>query len=152
MHQQVRTTIRKRPASDGPGAMQAPEGSLVEVLEILLRGDVNMRTAGGRDLDRGGEFVFAVHHEENDDEPGTFAASLLNDEGYKARTVYVHHCLVSDKPGSLLRCIQETEATEGPVYEIFVGTPNRDGEIPLQITTRRSLGEETGPANQESVS
>jgi len=151
MHQQVRTSIKKRPSSDGPGAMQAPQGSLVEVLETLLAGGVNMRSAGGRDLDRGGEFVFAVHHEENDDGPGTYAESLLNDAGYKARTVYVHHCLVDDEPGSLLKCIQETEANEGPVYEIFVGTANADGRIPLQITTRRSLGEETG-ANQESVS
>lgn len=146
MHQQVRTSTRKRPDSDGPGAM-ADQGGLVEVLETLLNGGVNLRTAGGRDLDRGGEFVFAVHHDDNDDGPGEDAAALLNKWGYRARAVYVHHCLVDDEPGSLLRCIQETEATEGPVYEIFVGTANEDDRIPLQITTRRSLGEEEQSAS-----
>jgi len=142
MHQQVRTSTKKQPSSDGPGAM-ADQGGLVDILETLLRAGVNLRAAGGRDLDRGGDFVFAVHHgQDNDDQPGEDAAALLRDNDYKARAVYVHHCLVNDEPGSLLRCIQETEASEGPVYEIFVGTSNADGQIPLQITTRRGLGEE----------
>jgi hypothetical protein len=148
MHQQVRTSTKKTGSgSAGPGAMEA-EGGLVDILEILLRAGVNLRAAGGRDLDRGGEFVFAVHHgQDNDDRPGEEAAALLRDERYRARAVYVHHCLVNDEPGSLLRCIQETEATEGPVYEIFVGTANADGQIPLQITTRRGLGEEEQAAS-----
>lgn len=140
MHQQVRTSTRKRPTSDGPGALAA-EGGLVDLLRTLLDAGVNMRTAGGRDLDRGGEFVFAVHHDDNDDGPGEQASALLNKSGYRSRALYVHHCLVDDEPGSLLRCIEETEANEGPVYEIFVGTANDDGRIPLQITTRRALGE-----------
>jgi hypothetical protein len=148
MHQQVRTSTKKAPSgSAGPGAMEA-EGGLVDILEILLGAGVNLRAAGGRDLDRGGEFVFAVHHEENDDRPGEDAAALLRDEKYRARAVYVHHCLVDDEPGSLLRCIQETEATEGPVFEIFVGTANVDDhKIPIQITTRRGLGEEEQAAS-----
>jgi hypothetical protein len=143
MHQQVRTSTTKTGSrSSGPGAM-ADEGGLVDILETLLSAGVNLRAAGGRDLDRKGEFVFAVHHgEDSDDQPGEDAAALLNEHGYDARAVYVHYCLVDDEPGSLLRCIQETEASEGPVYEIFVGTANADGRIPLQITTRRSLGVE----------
>lgn len=147
MHQQVRTsTKRTGSGSAGPGALAA-EGGLVDVLETLLNAGVNMRTAGGRDLDRGGDFVFAVHHDDNDDGPGEDAAALLSKSGYRARALYVHHCLVDDEPGSLLRCIQETEANEGPVYEIFVGTPNDDGRIPLQITTRRGIGDEEQSAS-----
>jgi hypothetical protein len=148
MHQQVRTSTTKTGSSSaGPGAMAA-EGGLVEILGTLLEAGVNLRAAGGRDLDRGGEFVFAVHHgEDNDDQPGEDAAALLNERGYRARALYVHHCLVDDEPGSLLRCIEETEATEGPVYEIFVGTANADGRIPIQITTRRGLGEEEQAAS-----
>ena len=122
-------------------------GGLTDILRILLDAGVNLRTAGGRDLDSKGEFVFAVHHDENDDGPGEEAAAILNNNDYRARTVYVHHCLVNDEPGSLLRCIEETEANEGPVYEIFVGTANEDGHIPLQITTRRGLGIEDEPAS-----
>ena len=122
-------------------------GGLTDILRTLLDAGVNLRSAGGRDLDRTGEFVFAVHHDENDDGPGDEAAAVLNKRGYRARTVYVHHCLVNDEPGSLLRCIEETEASEGPVYEIFVGTANEDGHIPLQITTRRGLGEEDNAAS-----
>jgi hypothetical protein len=147
MHQQVRTSTTKTGSSSaGPGAM-ADEGGLVDILEILLDAGVNLRSAGGRDLDRAGQFVFAVHHDDNDDGPGEDAAALLTKHGYRARALYVHHCLVDDEPGSLLRCIQETEANEGPVYEIFVGTANADGRIPLQVTTRRSLGEEESSAS-----
>jgi len=148
MHQQVRTSIKKTGSgSPGPGAM-ADEGGLVDILETLLEAGVNLRAAGGRDLDRNGEFVFAVHHgEDNDDQPGDDAAALLNEHGYRARSLYVHHCLVDNEPGSLLNCIKETEAAEGPVYEIFVGTSNANGQIPIQITTRRSLGEEDEAAS-----
>lgn len=122
----------------------ADKGGVADVLRTLLNDGVNLRTAGGRDLDRGGEFVFAVHHRENDngdsdDRPGEAAAELLRSQGYAARTVRVRDCLVDDTPGSLLGCIEQTEAKEGPVYEIFVGTANADGRIPLQITTRRAL-------------
>lgn len=139
MHQQVRTSTTKRGSgSSGPGAM-ADEGGLVDILGDLLASGINLRTAGGRDLDRSGEFVFSVHHEEGDTEANTSAAQLLRDEGYDANVFDVHSCVVSDRPGSLLQCIQETEQEHGPVYEIFVGTPDEDGHIPLQITTRADV-------------
>lgn len=126
----------------------ADEGGLADILRTLLDAGVNLRTAGGRDLDRDGEFVFAVHHADDgkgdsDDGPGEAAAELLRSRGYGARTVRVRECLVNDTPGSLLGCIEQAEAEEGPVYEIFVGTANEDGRIPLQITTRRALDRET---------
>jgi len=144
MHQQVRTSPTKSGSgSPGPGAM-ADTGGIVDILQILVEAGVNLQTAGGRDLDRGGDFVFAVHHDGEDDGPGEEAARLLQERGYRnARTVHVHECSVADEPGGLLGCIQRIEGTDGPVYEIFVGTPDADGGIPVQITTRKSIGDES---------
>jgi hypothetical protein len=117
----------------------ADPGGLVDILNTLLDAGVNLRTAGGRDLDEGGIFVFSVHHAEGDDEPDRQAAALLRKHGYDAGVYTARECIVSDEPGSLLRCIQETEA-ESPVYELFVGTPDEEGHIPVQIVTRADLG------------
>jgi hypothetical protein len=118
----------------------ADEGGLVDILRTLLDAGVNLRTAGGRDLDRGGDFVFSVHHEDGNDDADHRAAELLRSAGYREADVYtVRDCIVSDEPGSLLRCIQETEEERGPVYEIFVGTHDDDGHIPIQIVTRADI-------------
>ena len=143
MHQQVRTSTRKTGSdSDGPGAAVDP-GGLVDILRILEEADINLRTAGGRDLDDGGVFVFAVGHDgaEADNSSGrpSEAVRLLRTAGYDAHDVKVRDCYVSDSPGALRRCIEEAEA-ESPVYEIFVGTPEKNGKIPLQITSRADVG------------
>lgn len=139
MHQSVRTsTTKSGSGSAGPGA-QADEGGLVDILRTLLDNGVNLRTAGGRDLDAGGDFVFSVHHEEDHDGADHAAAKLLRSVGYDANVYSARECIVSDEPGSLLRCIQETERERGPVYEIFVGTPEEDGHIPIQIVTREDI-------------
>jgi hypothetical protein len=142
MHQQVRTSSTKSGSgSPGPGAM-ADTGGVADILRILLDAGVNLQTAGGRDLDRGGDFVVAVHHEgEHDDGRSEEAVKLLQEHGYRdARAVSVHTCSVADEPGGLLRCIEDVERERGPVYEIFVGTPDEDGGIPVQITTREDAG------------
>jgi hypothetical protein len=146
MHQQVRTTSTKSGSgSPGPGAM-ADKGGIVDILHILVDAGVNLQSAGGRDLDRGGDFVFSVHHEGDDDEPAEEAARLLQEHGYRdARAIRSHYCSVADEPGGLLGCIERIEASDGPVYEIFVGTPDADGGIPVQITTRKDVfGGESG--------
>ena len=142
MHQQVRTSPTKTGSgSAGPGA-QADEGSIVDILQILVDARVNLQSAGGSDLDNRGDFVFAVHHDDDDDRPNNEAARLLREYGYRARVVNVHHCYVNDEPGGLLGCIKKFEAADGPIAEIFVGTPNENGEVPVQITTRRALDED----------
>lgn len=140
MHQQVRTSTKKTGSgSAGPGAM-ADEGGLVDILRILVDNGVNLRSAGGRDLDDGGEFVFSVHHDDDDDGPGEKVAALLKKHGYgSARALPAHTCSVADEPGGLLGCIEKIEASDGPVYEIFVGTPESDDDIPVQLTTRASV-------------
>ncbi len=140
MHQQVRTsTTKSGSTSRGPGAM-ADEGGLVDLLRILVESGVNLRSAGGRDLDRGGELVFSVHHEDGDDSSDEKVAAMLKKHGYAARAVPAHYCSVADEPGGLLGCIEKIEASDGPVYEIFVGTPEADDSIPVQLTTRASAG------------
>jgi len=124
----------------------ADTGGIVDILHTLVDGGVNLQSAGGRDLDRGGDFVFSVHHEGDDDGPAEEAAALLKEHGYgDARVVHAHTCSVADEPGGLLGCIERIEASAGPVYEIFVGTPDADGGIPVQITTRKDVfGGESG--------
>ena len=138
MHQHVRLSSKKTGSgSPGPGAM-ADEGGVADILRILVDAGVNLQTAGGRDLDQGGDFVFAVHHEGDDDDGRTDeAVDLLREHGYSdARKVTVHECSVSDHPGALLGCIEDVERDFGPIYEIFVGTPDEDGGIPVQLTIR----------------
>ena len=142
MHQQVRTSTTKTGSgSAGPGA-KADEGGVGDILQVLVDARVNLQSAGGCDLDQRGDFVFAVHHDGDDDRPNQEAARLLREQGYRARVVNVHHCYVNDEPGGLLGCIRKIEAADGPVSEIFVGTPNSEGEIPVQLTTRRALEED----------
>jgi hypothetical protein len=134
MHQQVRTSPTR---TGGPGADAEP-GGVTEILRILRDADVNLQTAGGRDLDQKGEFVFAVHHDDDDpDRPAQEAAELLQREGFTdARPVFVRSCDVRDEPGGLLGCLERIETEEGePIYELFVGT-SEDKVVPIQVTTR----------------
>jgi ACT domain-containing protein len=147
MHQQVRTSPSKR---DAPGAMSRP-GSVLDILQILSEADVNLQTAGGRDLDRGGDFVFAVHHDEGDDQPDREAAAILEKHGYRPRVVNVDVCNVADEPGGLLGCLQRIQERDGDIYELFVGTPDQRGNIPVQVTTRRAVtGDEYNQENRAS--
>jgi hypothetical protein len=116
----------------------ADTGGVADILRILVEAGVNLQTAGGRDLDQGGDFVFAVHHEGDDDDGRTDeAVNLLLEHGYgDARKVGVHLCTVSDEPGGLLSCIEDVESEFGPIYEIFVGTPDEHSRIPVQLTIR----------------
>jgi hypothetical protein len=140
VHQQVRTsTTKSGSGSRGPGAAYDDSGSLVDILTILAEAGVNMQSAGGRDLDEGGEFVFSVHHDGEGDDGAREAAKLLKDAGYDARVARAHPCAVADRPGGLLGCIKDVEASDGPVYEIFVGTPDANGDITVQLTTRASV-------------
>jgi hypothetical protein len=139
MHQQVRLkTTKPGSGSPGPGAVYDDSGSLLDVLTRLRDAGVNLQAAGGRDLDTDGELVFSVHHDGKHDADS--ATNLLKGAGYDARRVDVHYCNVQNEPGGLLGCIEELEATGERVYEIFVGTPERDGGIPVQLTTRAVIG------------
>lgn len=144
MHQQVRTKTTKTGSnSPGPGAM-ADEGGLVDILTLLRDAGISLRAAGGRDLDEGGIFAFAVDDSANDELIDS-AVHVLREAGYHDADKYdVHHCLVEDKRGSLLKCIRDAQENDGAVYEVFVGTPEASG-IPVQLTTRAGVGGGAAP-------
>ncbi len=146
MHQQVRTRVAK---TEGPGAMNADDGGIVDVFRVLRDGGFNLQMAGGHDLDAGGEIVFAVYHDDEDDRPNREAAQLLRRSGYPARVVRAHYCDVANEPGGLLGCLERIRKEDGPIAEIYVGVGD-DKSVPIQITTRAAL-DEASQESQESL-
>lgn len=148
MHQQIRVSLGRIQTSDGPGAMASvateydpltvPPGALVTLLERLAEGGFNLRMAGGSRIEHGGEFIFAV-----DDDRTDACVEFLTDEGYKPRKLELHHCDLADRPGELARCLKELES-DREVNEIFVGTPEPDGRIPIQVSTVSHAAAESG--------
>lgn len=135
MHQQVRTSTIKTATNDDAAEK---EGSLVDILSILK--GVNLRSAGGSNLDEGGEFVFSVHHDEGDDSADERAADLLRRKRYEPTVYKVEYCLVDDREGALLECLQSKETELGePIVEVHVLTSEPDGRVPVQIVTRSML-------------
>ena len=137
MHQQVRTMTRKA-RSESAGA-KPDEGSLIDILTLLK--ETNLRSAGGKDLDRRGEFVFSVHHADGDDTADQRACDILKGKGYPAEVFQVEYCLVDDQEGALLACIESTwPMMKQPVVELHVGTAEEsDGRVPVQIVTRSMI-------------
>jgi len=138
MHQQVRTsTTRNR----GEDAAKPRPGGLHEILSLLQ--GVNLRSAGGTNLDNGGMFVFSVHHEEGDDTADQRACDVLEAKGYEAEVYPVSYCLVDDREGALLECIESRAAElKEPILELHVLTSEPDGRVPVQIVTRSMLSRE----------
>jgi hypothetical protein len=135
MHQQVRTSPSKR---DAPGAMAANDGSFLDILGILGDAGLNLQSVGGSELDGEGEFVFSVHHEDDDpDRPTDEAVALLERNGYRPYVVRPHVCEVSDDAGSLVSCIKESVGRED-IAELHVGTGT---PVPVQVVTRQRLDE-----------
>jgi hypothetical protein len=121
MHLQVRS----EPALSPP--------DLAAYLAVLANAGINILAAGGSNLEHGGEFAFAV-------EDGTeeAAVDVLRAAGYRPRIVGVDLCwLTSDKPGQLLKCVDEvsrTNASSGrKIKDISIGVPDERGHIPIQL-------------------
>ena len=119
MHQQIRTVPAKSPAD------------LAELLRVLKDHDVNLIAAGGGDVERGGEFAFAVAHGDE-----AAAMQVLKDEGYVPRLVDVEHEVLDDRPGQLHRFVakvaQENRRRGYVIRDVSVGVPDSEG-IPVQI-------------------
>ena len=135
MHQQVRTSPTR---TSGPGAMAANGGSVLDILGILSDAGVNLQSVGGSGLDGDGEFVFSVHHEDDDpDGPTEAAVALLERNGYRPYVVRPHVCEVRDDAGALLSCIKDS-AGRDDIAELHVGTGD---PVPVQVVTRQQLDE-----------
>jgi hypothetical protein len=119
MHQQIRT----KPALS-PADLQA-------FLALLAGAGINLESAGGSNIEGGGEFAFAVAHGQEDE-----AIALLRQAGYRPRLVDVDWCYVTNDVGQLLECIAgvtKTNTRAGKVIkEIALGVPEAPGE-PMRV-------------------
>jgi hypothetical protein len=136
MHQQVRCSIRRADSDTALGPLD--NESLVEILTLLS--GTNLRSAGRvqADGDGGGEFVFSVQHDKDDDVPDQDARDILKD--YGAEVYAVEHVELAHHGGTLLEAINDIEAKwSEPVIEVYVGAAERNGKIPVQLVTRSML-------------
>lgn len=123
MHQQIRLLV---PAKSPP--------DLAGVLEIVAR--YNILAAGGSNIEHGGEFAFALDHDDQD-----AAVAELTAAGYKPRVVDVHVCFLTDEPGALLECIRdarrENKTTGKLVKDIAIGGKDANGLVPVQVYSEK---------------
>ena len=152
MHQQLRVVLSTPSSvSDGSGAMavvpveidprEVEAGALVRLLDVLARGGYNLRIAGGCGIETGGVFAFAVE-DGGDENKASECAAFLEKSGYRGvKVVEPFVCEVEDRKGALRDCLTKLAAEGRLVDEVFVGTPSKDGKIPLQITTIKNVAQ-----------
>lgn len=120
MHKQIRAVPRRSPAD------------LAAFLEVLADARINILAAGGGDLEFGGEFAFAVSHEEHD-------AAVAALEGlYTVRVLEPYVCeMEPQQVGELLRCVREAQAqnlvTGSSIRDLSIGVPDDTGRVPVMI-------------------
>jgi hypothetical protein len=142
MHLQVKASVPKSgmPVDDDESEEHAISatyhaGALVEILTVLKNAGFNLRSAGGSQIEFGGEFTFWVdgrNDNEDHDAAAHAAKQLLESEGWPAQVFEVRAKRLHDHSGSLLEWVQEI-ADEGLlIQDIHVGTKDDDG-IPVQI-------------------
>jgi hypothetical protein len=147
MHLQARAKTTISPFADDDDESGATvsasyaSGRLSEILGVLRDNGFNLRSAGGRMIELGGEFGFAVADRdgtEHDSSATDAAVAALNKAGFDAWSVGVEDRLLDDVPGALLAFVDEIRDQGLLVEEIAVGTPDADGRIPVQIYTARA--------------
>ncbi len=120
MHLQIRARPSRSPAS------------LLDFLEVLEREGINIEAAGGSNVERGGEFAFAVAHEQVQT-----AMDALAGAGYRPTLVAVETCWMTNAPGQLRACVArvtEINAESGRlIKDLSIGVPDQDGRIPVQF-------------------
>jgi hypothetical protein len=119
-------------------------GAVGEILRILDEAGFNLRTAGGRRIELGGEFAFAVDPRDGDTDHETAlqaAVDTLNGAGIDTHTVEVQVRFLEDKKGALRDFVDSVSGQGLLIEEIAVGTPTDDGRIPVQIYTVKAAGQ-----------
>lgn len=120
MHQQIRTVPAKSPTD------------LQAFLKVLADHGLSIKSAGGSNLEHGGEFAFGLDDHEYDR-----AMDVLARAGYKPRLVDIDYRALVDEAGALLAFV--TEITDRNlragrvIQEIAVGVPDADGLIQVQV-------------------
>jgi hypothetical protein len=107
-------------------------GDLAAFLKVLADNGINLESAGGSEIETGGEFIFSVAHGEED-----HAMSALQDAGYLPHIVEVETGAVANEPGMLLAFISEIaeqNAVSGKrIRDLTIGAPDVDGRILVQV-------------------
>jgi hypothetical protein len=153
MHIQIRTSLGTASGTrTGSGAMELTpievdplelrQGALLDLLNLLAEHNFDLGMAGGDSIEGGGEFVFALKHNDEavpeDDRTGE-CAELLKSNGYRnVRIIEPFVCEAEDRVGGLRDCIRQIVEDGRRIDEIYVGTPE-DGAIPVHITTIRTV-------------
>jgi hypothetical protein len=151
MHQQIRVRLAS-PSSvqDGSGAMavmpveveprEVEAGALLRLLTLLADEGYNLRMAGGKGIETGGEFIFAID-DKGDEDAATRCAAFLEEHGYRRRVRVVEpfNCEVADEVRALHDCLASVAREGGLVDEIFVGTP-RGKKVPIHVTSVQNVG------------
>jgi hypothetical protein len=136
MHLQVRVKI---PRSSPP--------SVAKLLALLAEAEVNLSGAGGSNVEFNGEFAFAPT-DGQEDRAREVLDSARPPYRYRVFEVDVNpelkRCWLTDEPGQLLACIQETEqenlAANRSIRDILIGVPTDRG-IPVQIFSETALSD-----------
>jgi hypothetical protein len=120
MHLQIRTAPALSPAD------------LKAFLAVLEKAGINIEAAGGSDVEKGGEFAFAVAHGDED-----AAIKALEAEGYRPRMMEVYNDVLSNKPGELLRFVARVAGRNAQrgwvIKDLSLGVPDKNGRIQVQI-------------------
>ena len=146
MHIQARVTLRQAAGTATAAAAEQTDavsatygaGSLAGVLQILEREGFDLESAGGRQIELGGEFAFSVRAraQDRDHDAATRAAvGLLKSEGYEAHWVKVHTRVLDDEQGALLRYVEQIAGRGLLIEEIAIGAASAPGRVPVQVYT-----------------
>jgi hypothetical protein len=121
MHQQIRLVTRLSPPD------------LAAALQVVADAGINILAVGGSNLEHGGEFGFAVAHEDQ-----AAAVAALEAKRYRPRAVDVTVCWITkNEPGQLLECVRTAsnanKGTGKAIRDIAIGVADDQGRIPVQI-------------------
>ena len=153
MHMQIKVALGKPGSTGGtPGAMEltpvevdpleVKSGALLELLDLLAANNYNLGIAGGDSIEFGGEFVFALKHDDTaqpeHDRSGECAA-LLKSNGYRdVRLIEPYVCEAEDRVGGLRDCLAQLAEDGRRIDELYIGTPE-NGKIPIQVLTIKTI-------------
>ena len=134
MHKQIRVDPRLSPPD------------VTAVLTLLAEHGINLLGAGGSDLELGGEFAFAVDHEQQVEAEGVLDSAHYSFRVFDAeKDPELKLCWLQNEPGQLWACVrgvsEENLANKRKIRDILIGVQTDEG-IPVQVFSE-------GNANQQ---
>ena len=137
MHAQGRSKPAKSPAD------------LAAFLQVLADHGISIQSAGGSNVEQGGEFAFGLEHDEGDNGPYQEAIQALESAGYTVRFVEadvdpeLQVYSIPNSPGTLLEAVLDArgknEGTGRVIKDITIGTADVDGRVRVQIYSEDPL-------------